>query len=457
MKKRILAGVLSAATVLTLTTGLTGCKDNGAGHIDPVFTDDGKKLRIACWNWEFAEYFDAFYASKLPEGITVEWAQFPNEGKNYQDNLDRLLKANIDAPADEKIDIFLAEADYIKKYVNSDYSLDVKSLGVTDTTNAYKYVLDAATTDSGNVLKGVSFQACPGAVIIRKSIAKDVLGTDDPNELQSKLDSWDKFNAVAADAKAKGYMMTPSVLETYRAFANNATTSYLNDNKFAPTEAFNNWFAQSKEFVSKGYTQVCDLWDPPKDNQMLADGKAMCFFGPSWYYNFSMGTAQKNTNGDWCVIQGPQAYFWGGTWLLAANGTDNSSLVKQIMNDFMNDTELMEKLVKGTGIKEWKDGKPTSADHYNPCFANNKAIIKKYVEDASYGNSFLGGQNDLAVMTSVADNIVWKKELHTIYDQTFNETLPKTMLDFFSGNASEEAAWNKFYNELATVDSKITH
>lgn len=478
MKKRILAALVASAAVLSLA----GCNNGGASSSNnsssssssnngssntstdtPAAPADnsGKKLRIACWNYEFAEFFNAYYKDKLPAGIEVEWVQKPNESGTYQEYLDSLLEANETATGDKKIDMFLAEADYIKKYVNSDWSLDVKSIGVTDTSNAYQYVLDAATTDSGNVLKGVSFQACPGAVIVRKSIAKTVLSTDDPAEIQSKIDSWDKFNAVAKDAKAAGYLMTPSAIETYRAFANNATTSYLDaNNKFAPTEAFNSWYAQAKDFVDNGYTLTCKLWDQEKTNEMMKDGKAMCFFGPSWYYNFCMGAAQEDCPGDWCVVQGPQAYFWGGTWMLAAKGTDNTDLVAQVMNAFTNDAEVMEKLLLGKGIKEFsKDGVPTEKDKFNPAFPNNKAIVKKYAEDASYGNEFLGGQNDIAMMSGIADNVKWIKENHTVYDQTFNEALPEAMLQSLikESGVSEEVAWTNFYKTLASVDPRITH
>ena len=105
--------------------------------------------------------------------------------------------------------MFLAEADYILKYTDSDYTQDIQALGVTDFSNTYEYTVQAAS-DSNGTVKGVSFQCCPSALIYRRSIAKDVLGTDDPAEVQAKLDSWDKFNAVAADAKAKGYYMTAS-------------------------------------------------------------------------------------------------------------------------------------------------------------------------------------------------------------------------------------------------------
>ena len=67
-----------------------------------------------------------------------------------------------------------------------------------------------AASDASGVVKGVSFQCCPAALIYRRSIAKDVLGTDDPAEVQELLNSWDKFNAVAADAKAKGCLLYTS-------------------------------------------------------------------------------------------------------------------------------------------------------------------------------------------------------------------------------------------------------
>ena len=77
----------------------------------------------------------------------------------------------------------------------------ITALGVTDFSNTYAYTVQAASDASGMV-KGVSFQCCPAALSYRRSIAKDVLGTDDPAEVQELLNSWDKFNAVAADAKS---------------------------------------------------------------------------------------------------------------------------------------------------------------------------------------------------------------------------------------------------------------
>ena len=46
--------------------------------------------------------------------------------------------------------------------------------------------------------------ATPGLFAYRRSIAKDVLGTDNPDKVQEALSSWDKFNSVAKKQLPKG-------------------------------------------------------------------------------------------------------------------------------------------------------------------------------------------------------------------------------------------------------------
>ena len=35
--------------------------------------------------------------------------------------------------------------------------------------------------------------------------------------------------------------------------------------------------------------------------------------------------------GGWGAAEGPQGFFWGGTWIAAAAGTDNAATIKDIM------------------------------------------------------------------------------------------------------------------------------
>jgi hypothetical protein len=205
-------------------------------------TAEGKVLNIWCWNDEFQSRFNAYYpevkeiaedksTTTLNDGTIVKWTINPNEGNNYQNKLDEALRAQESAAADDKIDIFLIEADYALKYVDSPYTLDVKAdIGLTDENLAgqYKYTQEIATSADGK-LKAVTWQATPGLFAYRRSIAKDVLGTDDPDAVQEALSDWDKFNAVAEQAAAKGYYMLSGYDDAYRTFSNNVSAPWVAD------------------------------------------------------------------------------------------------------------------------------------------------------------------------------------------------------------------------------------
>ena len=405
-----------------------GNTDNAAN--DPVPADEGKVFNIYAWNEEFKGFFEKYY--EIPEGVTVNWIITPSADGAYQDKLDAALLGQDGAAADDKVDMFLAEADYILKYTNSAATQDVKAIGVTDFSNAYPYTVQAASDSSGTV-KGVSFQCCPSALIYRRSIAKDVLGTDDPAEVQAALSDWDKFNAVAEQAAAKGYLMTASEAATYRVFSNNVTSPWVDaNNNLQIDSAIQTWMKQAKDFSDKGYTLDCDIWSDECNAQMFAEGKAMCYFGPAWYFNFSMGNAQdaeKGCSGDWAICEGPQAHFWGGTWLLAPAGTDNPTMLADIMNTFINNEDVCSKLVENEAQ-----------------FSNNKVVNAKYAEDPEFGNAFLGGQNDTAVFSEMAGNI--KFENQTIYDQLLNEGLQANWREYCKGTVSEEEAMSNFYKYI---------
>ncbi len=399
--------------------------------------EEGKVFNIYAWNEEFKGFFEKYYT--VPEGVTVNWIITPSDGNAYQTKLTEALLNQANVADDEKIDMFLAEADYILKYVDSEYTQDITALGVTDFSNTYTYTVQAASDASG-VVKGVSFQCCPSALIYRRSIAQDVLGTSEPDEVQALLDSWDKFNAVAADAKAKGYYMTSSEAETFRVFSNNGEAPLVDENgNLVLNDAIRAWQAQAKDFSDKGYTLTCDIWSDECTAQMFADGKTMCYFGPAWYFNFCMGNAQdpdKGCYGDWAICEGPQAHFWGGTWLLAATGSDNPTMLADIMNTFINDEEVCSALIQNESQ-----------------FTNNQAVNAKFAADPEYGNAFLGGQNDVAVFLELAKNI--KFENKTIYDQELTEGLQGYWREYCDGAVTEEEAMSNYYKYINEQDPEI--
>ncbi|MDO4940749.1 MAG: extracellular solute-binding protein [Erysipelotrichaceae bacterium] len=372
-------------------------------------------------------FFEKYYT--VPEGVTVNWIIVPSDGGAYQAALDEALLNQANADADDKVDMFLAEADYILKYVNSEATQDITQIGVTDMSNTYKYTVEACT-DTNGVVKGVSFQCCPSGLVYRRSVAKEVLGTDDPTEVQALLSDWTKFEEVAGQMKEAGYYMTPSFAETYRPFSNNVSSPWVVDGKLNFDAKITEWLDLTDRMNAAGETIPAGILDAEKNEaSMLAEAKSFCLFGPAWYFNFCMGPAWEEGTGslgDWALIEGPAAHFWGGTWLLAPEGTDNPTMLADIMNTFINDEEVCTNLVV-------QDAQ----------FSNNKAVNAKCAADDELGaNELLGGQNATAVFSAMADNIKFQNQ--TIYDQLLNEGLQAQFQQYLKGTVTRDEAMANF-------------
>ncbi|NLL82050.1 MAG: carbohydrate ABC transporter substrate-binding protein [Tissierellia bacterium] len=415
----------------------------------------GKVLNIWGWNTEFQGLFKTYFedAGLVPDGIEVKFTIVPNEDNAYQNALDEALLNQETASDDEKIDLFLVEADYALKYVESDYTLDIiKDVGLTDGDIAgqYKYTQEIVT-DSNGAIKGTSWQATPGLFAYRRSIAKDVLGTDDPVEVQEALSTWDKFYDVAEKASAKGYKMLSGYDDSYRTFSNNVSNPWVDkDNTIVLDDNIVKWIEQTKEFTDKGYNNKSTLWDDQWAADQGPSGKVFGFFYSTWGINFTLlgnaletplpdgitatsdpdafkeATEGNGIFGDYGVVEGPQNYYWGGSWLCAATGSDNLELVQEIMRTMTCDPDTLITITKDT-----QD------------FTNNIEAMESLAADDNFASAFLGGQNHIKLFAESAKGI----DMSNIspYDQGLNEEIQTAFRDYFNGTVDYDTALNNFY------------
>ena len=152
-------------------------------------------------------------------------------------------------------------------------------------------------TDSDGNLKGLSWQGCPGAMIYRRDIAKEVFGSDDPAEVQKKVADWDTFKATAEELKEKGYQMTSTVNDAYRVFSNNVTSPWVVDGKITVDDNIKNWVDMSKEMVDAGETATYELWSDDWSKGFFKDSNVFSYFGPAWFIDFSMSADQDGSVG----------------------------------------------------------------------------------------------------------------------------------------------------------------
>lgn len=413
-------------------------------------SDEGKVLNIYAWNEEFksriTDHYPGYEEVDATHGkigdVDVVWTITPNNDNAYQNNLDQQLLKQADASADDKIDIFLVEADYALKYSDTDYTMAVSDLGITDDelANQYDYT-KKILEDSNGVLKGVSWQSTPGVLIYNREIAKDMWGSDDPAEVQKHVSDWDTFYATGSELAAKGYKLTATVNDSYRVYSNNVSGKWVEDGKLNIDPQFKAWADAEKASYEAGQTTTGDLWSDEWSAGFYPDGKVFAYFGPAWLINFSMGQDDEKSiahAGGWGATEGPQAFYWGGTWICAATGTDNPTLVADIMRKMTTDETILKDIVS-------KD---------SDCI-NNKNVLSSLASDDSFKFSVLGGQNPFGLFTENVEKI----DLSNLsaYDQGCNESFQKIMKDYFSGQyATYDEAIEAFKQDVAIKYPAIT-
>lgn len=460
MRKKLLSVLLCTAMAATMLTGCGGGdkdtkKDTSKSETKKVeVSDGGKVFNIRVWNEEFRDRVVDFYPGyekvDKNEGkigdVTVKWTITPSDDGAYQTALDEALLKQDEKAADEKIDMFLIESDYAMKYVDTAYTVDMKKdIGVSDEALAkqYKYTQDAVTDSSGS-LKGASWQACPAGMIYRRDIAKKVFGTDEPEKIQEIFKDWDAFKEASKKLKDAGYLTTASVNDTYRVFSNNATSKWVEDGKINVDANIKTWVDMSKEMVDAGETKTHDLWSSDWSEGFMKSAKVFCYFGPAWFIDFSMGYKDGKPldgsvvkDGGWALTTGPQSFFWGGTWICGANGTDNKELIKDIVEKMTGDKEILKKIIDK-----------------NNDFVNHTELIDELKDDKSFGDKPLGGQNPMPIF---AEGVA-KIDLSNVsaYDQTCTEEFQQAMKDYFDGNTADyDSALQSFKDKVKTKHPEI--
>ncbi len=196
----------------------------------------GKVLNIYCWDTSFRTLLENYYPAYDKEkqcigDVQVHWVIVPNTDNIYQTTVDKALFESEDKAPDQRIDLFLAEADYVRKYAgNGEAALSLAELGIEpeELTEQFPYT-QALARDEGGVQRGITWQACPGVMIYRRDIAKKVLGTDDPAVVQQAVAGWPQFEQTAGRMQQQGFRMLAGYFDTYRVFFSGVSAPWVNE------------------------------------------------------------------------------------------------------------------------------------------------------------------------------------------------------------------------------------
>ncbi len=464
MKRKISSVVASALTVTMLASCGGGSADAGATPAggDAAATGDGKSLNI----WSFTnegQTFATAYQEANPD-VEVTYTMIPMTSGEYQQKLQQTLANGTDVP-----DVVFLEESFVRQYVESPYLADLDDLlPQAEAAGTFQFTIDQGTSPDGKV-KAFSYQAAPGAVFYRRSLAKEYFGTDDPEKIQALMSDMKGYTDMAAVVKEKSggntYMVS-STGDFKKGFVSNREQPWVVDNKLVIDPKVQELFEASKLFRENGYeaqsTQWTDSWFSGMNDTLVgSDGQkkqVFTYWLPTWGLPYTLmpnaKTDTTDTSGDWGIVRGPLEYSWGGTWMGSPVGAKNPELAKDFIAFANLNEDTLTKWATGYYTNEYLKGiNPEVGDLFQGPgdFVSSKNVVDKISPefDKAETSAFVGGQNNYTFFGEVAPNLSLDKSQGT--DDIIDRTIQDPLDAYASGTMTYDEAMASFKENLQAV------
>jgi hypothetical protein len=446
--KKIIALLLCAMMVATL---LVGCGKEEAGNNEAANNGEKTVINVMAFTDEVPKMIEKYIAMHPEENLEIKTTIVATTDGLYQPALDAALKAGgADAP-----DIYAAEAAFVLKYAQGEgagFAAAYEDLGIdmskVKSSEIAPYSVEIGTRPSDGKIVALGYQATGGAFIYRRSIAKDVWGTDDPATVKTKIGggsgSWDQFWVAAEELKAKGYGIISGDGDLWHAVENSSPTGWVVDGKLNIDPKREEFLDLSKKLKDNGYHNDTQDWQDAWFADMKGEGAKgiLGFFGPAWLINYTIGAncggtkVGEGTYGDWAICESPIGFFWGGTWILANKDTQKKEAVAKIIEWItLDDSE--------TGLQYmWANGTFNGEGGTKDCVASGTVMAK------SNGTlDFLGGQDMFEVF--VPANAFANGKNLTPYDETINSKWRDEVRNYTAGAKDRATAIADFKAKVA--------
>lgn len=157
--------IIALITIVIMVVGLlSGCGQNSQTGQSESTQPKEKVLKI----WSFtneAKVFATAFKEKHSD-VKIEYTMIPMTEGEYQLKLKSALQSG-DVP-----DVVALEASFVRSFVESNYLADISDLlPAAKELETYQFTIDMGTDQNG-VIKAYSYQATPGVMYYRRSLAK---------------------------------------------------------------------------------------------------------------------------------------------------------------------------------------------------------------------------------------------------------------------------------------------
>jgi len=341
--------------------------------------------------WSFTDEVEGLinnYFRRDNSAIQIDYVYTPTD--QFESRLDPVLAAGRVVP-----DVFALETAFVRKYVEGGQLLDITDIYMANRDKLLAYPVEIGTYN-GRVY-AMSWQACPGAMFYRRSLARKYFGTDDPAVVQTYFTDLNKFMETAEFLKQRSNGQCVAVSsrdDLYNVFLGARQNPWIVNGRLEIDPAMERYMEMSKIIHDNRYDARVGQWsagwfEGTRDELFDANRRryeVFSYFLPTWGLHYVLKTNAPNTSGDWAMIPGPASWRWGGTWLAAYKNTQNPAAARELISYITTNDSFLRRYALDSGD-----------------MVSNINVLNS-IKD-SFTEPFLGGQNHYAAFAEIARNV----------------------------------------------------
>lgn len=451
--KKIMKVLLS---LLAISSIVAGCgKENVTGEqvkekIDTKVesTDEAAEVtaeiskemegKIVIWDWNgdaqktYIEKFNEEYPNITVEVQNVSW-------DDYMTKLQTSYVSGMELP-----DILLGEIAWRGTLFD---------LGICENLEQPPYNLDRnkmvkssvpLVSDKDGNIAGVEMQVTPAGFAYKRDMAKEYLGTDDPDEVGKMIADWDSFLKVGKDVleKSNGKVkMTASLGDVLLSSFSQNVVSYTDGNTVDITKKMQKPLETTIAMRDAGITGNLEMYSAAWYAAYASD-EYLFYEAAAWCPPYVISANDPNGSGNWAITTPPGGSFnLGGTSLSINKDSEN----KEAAWAFLQYIYFSE---KGGSFMYDLTGNYSC---YQPYYESEYSPFEK---EGPF-DAFFGGQSLVDFYINEAAPFA-KTAIQTKYDAMIDQTFQK-LTPVYMSDASIDAskALELFKEEITLKDTAI--
>lgn len=455
--KKILSVLVMGVMVLSLAacgakddTQTSSSKETSSQKADDTKDTKDTKKADKLVIWTLSVDLEQF-AKQYTEKTGVECETVIIEAADYQTKVQAAILAGEKEP-----DIIVGEPDMLPSMMEAGLFEDLDQYGAQDYSDKIVDYVWKKGQDIDGSQKAISYQITPAGIYYRRDIAKEVFGTEDPEEVGKLFANYDTILKTGDTLKAKGYKIFASDGEIGYFTGNDP---WVADGKLNVSQTRKDYMDLCVKLYQGGYTAFATTWTAPwyqgmageipvfesdtnlwdEEERKAAETNAkettevFAYGLPSWGV-LTMRDNYKETEGKWGICKGPAYGMGGGTYV----GISSNSERKETAWDFIKFCTLTEET-----LEWWISASKGDTVSYLP-------TLEKHAEDE---NEIYGGQKLYKFWLEQAEGIDLSKV--TEYDRAIGDSWNSAIGNIKTGQMSKEEAINGFYDEIESTYPEI--